>query len=403
MRRLVFITLTVGAFVGVLALQPPAQQVVQAQQLQQGATRNIVRISKYIISVSDGERSAAFYRGAFGIAFANSATTQVAKAQPIPDLVQKLTSVAAPAVFRATLFSIPGAADDFVFEQTEFTGPVRPSSQPRMQDPGASFLVLHVRDLDAAIAGVKHLGGTIVSTGGQPVGNNGNRAVFARDPDGAFIEIIQPPQLPPAGDSKSLVVSSPRLAFVVADAEKAGQFYRDKFGFDVKMPGPWNEDQRIAGLPGLPGSKVRSATVTVPGKTLAWQFYEYGGLERKPHVRNVPDPGAPAVGFEVRDAAAALEVIKAGGRDGHLRGRETSRRAEHCVCPRSTRCVARGDSGRSEAVIGSATALLVEMLQARQVGSRRAQLRGNRERLPKFVSRFIHLARRRQHLADQFV
>ena len=308
MRRLISVAVTVGVLVGVLALRPSAQQGSAPAH----AARNIVRISKYIISVSNAERSAAFYQGVFGIPFA-SGTTQVPKAQPIPDLVQKLTSVPAPAEFRATLFAIPGAADDFVFEQTEFTGPARPSSQPRTQDPGASFLVLHVRDLDAAIAGVKRLGGTIVSTGGQPVGNNGNRAVFARDPDGAFIEIIQPPQLPPAADSKSLVVSSPRLAFVVADAEKAGRFYRDEFGFDVKMPGPWNEDQRIAGLPGLPGSKVRSATVTVPGKTLAWQFYEYGGLERTAHVRNIPDPGAPAAGFEVRDVAAALEVIKAGG------------------------------------------------------------------------------------------
>jgi predicted enzyme related to lactoylglutathione lyase len=170
-----------------------------------------------------------------------------------------------------------------------------------------------VRDLDAAIAGVKRRGGTIVTTGEKPVENNGNRAVFATDPDGAFIEIIQPPQAPPASGSNSLVISSARVAFVVEDAEKAGRFYRDTFGLTVRMPGPWNEDQRLAGLPGLPGSKVRSATVTVPGRTLSWQFYEYGGLPRTPHVRNIPDPGAPAVGLEVRDTAAALEAIKAAG------------------------------------------------------------------------------------------
>src|SRR5262249_30060676 len=128
----------------------------------QSANRNIVRISKYIISVSNADRSAAFYQGAFGVSFANG-TAQVAKPQAIPELVQKLTGVQAPAMFRATLFAIPGAADGFVFEHTEFTGPARPPSQPRMQDPGASFLVLNVRDLDAAIANVKRLGGTIVS------------------------------------------------------------------------------------------------------------------------------------------------------------------------------------------------------------------------------------------------
>jgi predicted enzyme related to lactoylglutathione lyase len=308
MRRILSFVLTAGVCVGAVAVRPSAQEGAPAS----GAARNIVRLSKYIISVADTQRSAAFYQGVFGIPLANGAT-QLPKVQPVPELVQKLTSVPSNAMFRATLFAIPGAADDFVFEQTEFIGLPRPSSQPRMQDPGASFLVFNVRDLDAAMASVKRLGGKIVTTGEQPVGNNGNRAVFARGPDGEFIEIIQPPQLPPAGDSKSLVVSSTRMAFVVPDAEKAGAFYRDKFGFDVRMPGAWNEDQRIAGLPGLPGSKVRSATVTVPGKSLSWQFYEYGGLERTPHVRNIPDPGAPAVGFEVRDAAAALAVIKAAG------------------------------------------------------------------------------------------
>ena len=308
MRHAVLMIVVAGLVVGGLSLHPSAQQGNAGA----AAPRNIVRISKYIISVSNAERSAAFYQGVFGIPFANGASA-LPPSQPVPELVQALTSVKAPAMFRATLFAIPGAADDFVFEQTEFIGPPRPKDRPRMQDPGASFLVLNVRDLDAAIAGVKRLGGTIVSTGEQPVANNGNRAIFASDPDGSFIEMIQPPNVPAAGTSKSLAFGSPRVAFVVADVEKAGRFYRDTFGFDVRMPGPWNEDQRMAGLPGLPGSKVRSATVTVPGKTLSWQFYEYEGLPRTPYLRNVPDPGAPAVGFEVRDTAAALAAIKAAG------------------------------------------------------------------------------------------
>jgi catechol 2,3-dioxygenase-like lactoylglutathione lyase family enzyme len=303
------LAVAVALLVAVFALRPFAQQAGGPS----GAIGNVIRISKYIISVADADRSAAFYRSVFGLTLANGAT-EVAKAQPIPDLVQKLTGVGAPATFRALHFTLPaapGGLDDF--EHTEFNGPSRPSSQPRMQDPGASFLVFNVRDLDLAIANVKRMGGTVVTAGGEPVGNNGNRAVFVRDPDGAFVEMIQPPQVPPATDPKSLVIGAPRVAFVVADAEKAGRFYRDAFGFDVRMPGEWNDDQRIAGLPGLPGSKVRSATVTIPGRTLSWQFYEYGNLPRTPHVRNIPDPGAAAVAFEVRDTAAALEVFKAAG------------------------------------------------------------------------------------------
>lgn len=304
MRRVpvavVAVILVAGVLIGRSSAQAPAGAAAAA---------NIVRISKYVYSVVSTETSAAFYQGVFEIPLANNATA-LPMAQPIPDLVQKLTSVAAPATFRAAHFTIPGAADGFDFEQTEFIGPVRPAHQPRLQDPGASWVVFHVRDLDAAMVRIPKFGGTIISTGGRPVGNNGQRAIFAQDPNGGFLEIIQPATLP-AGTT--FVIASPRLAFVVADAEKAGAVYRDHFGLTVKMPGAWNDDQRMSGLPGLPGSKVRSATVTLPGKTLSWQFYEYGNIDRTPYTRHVPDPGAGGVAIEVRDIAAFLETVKASG------------------------------------------------------------------------------------------
>ena len=53
MRRLISLFLSAGVFVGILAVRPAAQQANAAAG---GANRNIVRISKYIISVSDSER-----------------------------------------------------------------------------------------------------------------------------------------------------------------------------------------------------------------------------------------------------------------------------------------------------------------------------------------------------------
>src|SRR5690349_3335620 len=146
MRRILSFVIAAGVCAGLVAVRPSAQEGTPGSS----GGRNVVRISKYIISVADTQRSAAFYQGVFGIPFANGAK-ELPKLQPVPDLVQKLTSVLSNAMFRATLFAIPGAADDFIFEQTEFVGTPRPSSQPRMQDPGASFLVFNVRDLDAAM------------------------------------------------------------------------------------------------------------------------------------------------------------------------------------------------------------------------------------------------------------
>lgn len=308
MRRVLVAIVAVGLVAGVFTGRPSAQAPAAGPD-QAAAAANIVRISKYVYSVVSTEKSAAFYQGVFEIPLANNAKA-LPMAQPIPEMVQTLTSVAAPATFRAAHFTIPGAADGFDFEQTEFIGPVRPAHQPRLQDPGASWIVFHVRDLDAAMARITKFGGQIISTGGKPVGNNGQRAIFAQDPNGGFLEVIQPATLP-AGTT--FVLESPRLAFVVADAEKAGAVYRDHFGLPVKMPTGWNDDQRMAGLPGLPGSKVRSATVTLPGKALSWQFYEYGNIDRTPYTRKVPDPGAGGVALEVRDITAFLTTLKAAG------------------------------------------------------------------------------------------
>jgi len=91
MRRLTSVAVAGVLLVGILTLRPSVQQGSPAAS---SAAKNIVRISKYIISVSNAERSAAFYQGVFGIPLANNGT-QLPKAQPIPDLVQKLTSVKA--------------------------------------------------------------------------------------------------------------------------------------------------------------------------------------------------------------------------------------------------------------------------------------------------------------------
>ncbi|MGE3343966.1 MAG: VOC family protein, partial [Vicinamibacterales bacterium] len=178
-----FRVVLLATLAGLAVTQPSAQQAPAAAA---DPAQNLVRVSKYIISVADADRSHAFYRDVFGLSLANGAL-RIPPAQPIPELVQRLTGVQPPAMFRALLYAVPGAADGLIFEHTEFTGPARPASRPRLQDPGASFIVFNVRNLDEAMARLKRAGGTIVTTNEEPVENNGNRAVFATGPDGEFI------------------------------------------------------------------------------------------------------------------------------------------------------------------------------------------------------------------------
>ena len=79
----------------------------------------------------------------------------------------------------------------------------------RTQDPGTATLVLVVRNIDAALDGVRRANVPIVTPGGKPVTfADGTRAMLIRDVDNRFIEIRQPaavtfppPRLPRATSS----------------------------------------------------------------------------------------------------------------------------------------------------------------------------------------------------------
>jgi catechol 2,3-dioxygenase-like lactoylglutathione lyase family enzyme len=66
---------------------------------------------------------------------------------------------------------------------------------PRIQDPGAGFLSVWVRDLDSLLADMKAAGVQIVSAGGKPVEMEGSRRIIVRDPSGGFyVMLIQQDQ-----------------------------------------------------------------------------------------------------------------------------------------------------------------------------------------------------------------
>src|SRR5215471_12051920 len=70
----------------------------------------------------------------------------------------------------------------------------------RMQDPGTVMLEVVVRDMDSTLARLKNLNAPIVTTGGVPVtvgGPQGVRTIVVKDPAGHFVELVQPPALPP--------------------------------------------------------------------------------------------------------------------------------------------------------------------------------------------------------------
>jgi len=281
-----------------------------ARAADHGASPNGAKLTKYIIGVADLDKSYAFYH-ALGVELDRPAA--LGKPAPLPGMLLKLVDVPAGTKFRNAMLKIPGA--DFALEVTEFTGMDVHPGKPRLYDPGASLLILTVRNVDAALAAAKGAGAEVVTTGGVPLGvgpKTANRAVFVKDPDSFYVELVQPAQLPattaPAGSN----IIGARFGSIVADAEKAAQFYRDTFGLEAKV-NDWTSNENLLKLSGLTGGQLRNASVTVPGTTLAWSFFEFKTPGINPYKLRIPDPGAPAIGFQVKDIGAASAEMKAKG------------------------------------------------------------------------------------------
>lgn len=302
MRQLLLTSFILNAAIGTFVGAP-------AKGAETGDT-NGLRLTKYILGVENLDKSYAFYHALGAELNGASALGQPAT---LPDMLLKLVDVAPGTKFRNAMLKIPGA--DFAIEMTEFSNMDLHPGKPRPYDPGAAVLILTVRDIDAALATAKKAGGEIATAGGEPLGigaNGGTRAIFVKDPDSYYVEFVQPNPLPVTTTPASSNVIGARFAMVVADSEKAAQFYHDRFGLTAKM-NAWTSNESFLKLAGLTSGQLRNSIVTVPGSALAWTFIEFKTSGLKPYTLRIPDPGAPAIGLEVRDLDAATAAMKTAG------------------------------------------------------------------------------------------
>ncbi len=271
-----------------------------------------------IHSVADLDKTAAFYRDGLGLAMVGpggKAATTLGAPKPLDESLSKFTATHG-ASFRNTTFKIPGAKFDL--ELTEFTGTPRKTVRPHMQDPGAATLVLIVRDVDAALAGVNKTGGSVLSIGGQPMKVGGekskSRSVFVRDPDGFMLELAAIQPLPATTAPASSNVTGGRIGVTIANTDQTLKFYHDVLGFETKpAPPEFATDKTIASLIDAVGAQWRISSAKIPGSPVEWELLEFKGVKRTPFSPAVPDVGSPAVSVMVKDVNAALEAVKAGG------------------------------------------------------------------------------------------
>jgi catechol 2,3-dioxygenase-like lactoylglutathione lyase family enzyme len=294
MRR--FATLPALAL-GLLATLP----VLAAEPVTSG------KFIKYVQTIADMDRSYAFYN-ALGLEADGAAAP--GKKLASNAMVVRLTGSPEGLTFRNAFLKVPGTA--FQFEFTEFGSAAQQPVFPRTQDPGASVLVLRVRNIDAALAAAKSVGAKVVTLGGKPLksGTDGARAIAVRDPEGYYVEfqeVVAPPADAPAGN-----IIGGRFASIVADAEKAAAFYHAQFGLEVRSEPP-SRERALLHVLGVARGEVHRTLVTTPGNPVELRFLSVSGVEQKAYAPHIIDPGAPAYGFVVADLDAAVAAYTAAG------------------------------------------------------------------------------------------
>ena len=292
---------------------------------------SVTGIFNWIHSTADLDRGYAFYHGVFGIEMVNAPfgaipgapppNTIRARAQAISDpIVGNLTDTG-NARFRNLFMRLPGA--EFGLELSEFNDIEARTVRPNLWDPGATTLILEVRDIDSAFAAIRKAGAPVVTLSAAPVKiGRGVRSVFIRDPDGYLIQVIQASPEAIAKTPVGSTVVGAAIGLTVADMAKERAFYQNILGFDISGGSRRGGDKEMLALIGLRKGRMNRSDANIPGTRAR-------GVLRIPKGQR---PAAPAAHSRSRCSTTATGRARSGPvdaagergrRDVCKRGRET--------------------------------------------------------------------------------
>jgi len=186
-----------------------------------------------------------------------------------------------------------------------------------LQDPGATMLIVLVRDIDAALVKVKAVGAPVLTRGGMamtvPGGARPARMAVVKDPDGHFVELAQLDPLPATQAPASANVIGVRVRLIVDDVDKAMRLYKDGLGMSEMLAPSFNDNSGVLAGFGLRGGQFRAAMLQVPTSGLVFEPMDFKDIDRKTVHGRIQDPGSTRIQLQVRDVDAAIAVLKQAG------------------------------------------------------------------------------------------
>lgn len=285
----------------------------------------VTGIFNWIHSTADLDRGYVFYHEVFGLEMTNPQFGAIPGAPPPNAIRKRSEAIADPVIgeltntggarFRNVFLRLPNAA--FGLELSEFNNIESRALRPNFWDPGATTLILEVRDINATLNAIRKAGAAIVTLSARPVeiGTTSGRArsILVRDPDGYLIQVIQatPDSLKRAAGGD--VVAGAAIGVSVADLDKERAFYSGILGFDIQGAADFRSDKAVLDLIGLRKGRLRLSAASIPGTQARVEFYEFKDVSGSPVRLRIQDPGAPQLQLRVRELDPLIQRVKEAG------------------------------------------------------------------------------------------
>jgi catechol 2,3-dioxygenase-like lactoylglutathione lyase family enzyme len=137
------------------------------------------------------------------------------------------------------------------------------------------------------------------------------RSVVLRDPDGYPVQVVELRPVPASFADRDSRIFGARMALVVSDLVVALDFYRRFIGASADpQPGPWQRDAAFTSVRGLPDAEFRTATLPLPGTTIAFDLIEYRGIAQTPYRPVFQDIGFGHIAFNTDNVEAVYERMQ---------------------------------------------------------------------------------------------
>lgn len=235
----------------------------------QSSTR-AVGLNGYAHIVADLDRSVKFYVDAMGLEMPRS--IRALEATPWVMLAGNTPGARSS----AANLRVPGG--ELTVELISYRDFDTRPARPRLEDPGATTLILKVRD-------GAEMRRRLLAAGGLEVAPN-----VIRDPDYFYIRLVEDRSL-------TTPLGGATLGVTVADTGETLKIWRDILGF---VPGPTDANLRtVAPVPG-----ARSSTI---------EWTESKTPDRQAIRTRLPDPGSTMLLMPVQDVQAAADALTRAG------------------------------------------------------------------------------------------